>query len=310
MVVFDSEIHVLTLVFCLLEFGMCCYQLIHYLSFPQDKRRLWYLLLLILLVFYNITGGLFPDPDIDMPIRLQNNIAYGSGFLMASYFPFYFYKAFRLDNLRFHAIYGVQLFLLLPYVLFFVVIYSSDGDLGFARSYGLIVPAGYSFFMLFALLNSVRRKIDLRRQSPYPYRVIDMILVYAAVSPWVLMSAFAYFDIEQWIEVLATNLGFVLITILFIARSVKHSRLEMTRQLLKRQETKQLFSQTCENFNLSPREKEITLLICRGMSYRDIAGTLFISERTVDNHVQRIFVKTAVKRKIELLNKLGFVHLI
>ncbi|TKC00022.1 helix-turn-helix domain-containing protein [Pedobacter cryotolerans] len=310
MMVFGSELHVLTMVCCLLEFGMCCYQLIYYLSFPQERRRFWYLWLLILLVFYNITGGLFPDPKIDMPIRLQNIIAYGSGFLMASYFPFYFYKAFNLKRLRFHAIYGVQFFLLLPYVIFFIIIYSRNGDLEFARSYGMIVPAIYSVVIFFAMLNAIRLKINGRKKSPYPYRIIDMVLVYAAVSPWVFMSAFAYFNVAQWIEVLMTNIGFLIITILFIARSVRQSRMEMSERLSKKQDWEELFGNHCETYRLSKREREIALLLCKGMTYRDIAGALFISERTVDNHVQRIFLKTEVNKKMDLQKKLGFVHLI
>ncbi|RZM23420.1 MAG: LuxR family transcriptional regulator [Pedobacter sp.] len=309
MLVFDSELHVLTLVFCLLEFGMCCYQLVHYLSFPQDKRRLWYLVLLVLLVFYNITGGLFPDPRIEISVRLQNIIAYGSGFLMASYFPFYFYKAFKLQKLRFHAIYGVQIFLMLPYIFFFVLIYRITGNLEFATSYGMIVPGLYSVFMFITLLNAIRIKIGLRKKSPYPYRLVHMIMVYAAVSPWICMTVFAYFNIAQWIEVLVTNSGFVIITGLFIARSVKHSRLQMAKKLGKKQERKKLFSRYCESFNLSRREREIALLICKGMPYKDIAQVLFISESTVDNHVQRIFLKTAVNRKMQLQRKLGFIHL-
>jgi len=45
---------------------------------------------------------------------------------------------------------------------------------------------------------------------------------------------------------------------------------------------------------LSPREWEIARLVTQGLSNREIAKTLVISERTADAHVQHI------------LNKLGF----
>src|SRR5690606_23192219 len=124
MLVFGTEMHLVTFIFVLLEVLLFFYQFIHYLQRPQDKGRMWYLVLLFLLIVYNITGGLFPDPNLPIPIVTQNIIAYGSGFLMASYFPFYFYKAFDLKLLRFHAIYGVPLFLLLPFFIFFVITYS------------------------------------------------------------------------------------------------------------------------------------------------------------------------------------------
>jgi len=119
MQIFGTEMLLITFIFVILESVMFFYQLIYFLSRPQEKQRFYYLILLLILIIYNITGGLFPDPNIDIPIATQNSIAYGSGFLMASYIPYYFYKAFELDTLRFHAIYGVLLFFILPFLIFF-----------------------------------------------------------------------------------------------------------------------------------------------------------------------------------------------
>ena len=140
MLVLGTEMHIVTFVFAILESVMFFYQFIYYLSRPQDESRLWYLILLFLLIVYNITGGLFPDPKINIPIITQNIIAYGSGFLVASYFPYYFYRGFKLKQLRFHALYGVPLFLIAPYLIFFVIVYSVNGNLDFAIRYGIIVP--------------------------------------------------------------------------------------------------------------------------------------------------------------------------
>ena len=107
MEVFGTEMLLITFIFVVLESVMFFYQFIYFLSRPQEKQRLYYLILLLILIIYNITGGLFPDSDIDIPIVTQNSMAYGSGFLMASYIPYYFYKGFGLDTLRFHAVYGV-----------------------------------------------------------------------------------------------------------------------------------------------------------------------------------------------------------
>ena len=93
MLVFGTQVHIVTFIFIVLEFIMFCFQFIYYLFRPQDKPRKWYLILLALMLFYNITGWLFPDPNIAfIPVAIQGMIAYGSGFLMASYFPFYFVK--------------------------------------------------------------------------------------------------------------------------------------------------------------------------------------------------------------------------
>lgn len=45
---------------------------------------------------------------------------------------------------------------------------------------------------------------------------------------------------------------------------------------------------------LSPREKEVLGLVAHGMSNRDIARTLYLSEKTVKNHLNNIFKKIDV----------------
>src|SRR5690606_5612415 len=132
-----TEMHLVTFVFTLLECAMFFVQLALFLIRPSDRHRRWYLVLLGLLIVYNITGGLFPDPAIDIPEHVQNIIAYGTGFLAAAYFPYYFYRVFDLRLLRFHALFGVPLFLLLPFLLFFVIDYAWHKDIVLAVRYGV-----------------------------------------------------------------------------------------------------------------------------------------------------------------------------
>lgn len=52
---------------------------------------------------------------------------------------------------------------------------------------------------------------------------------------------------------------------------------------------------------LSDREKEIVLLICKGLSNNEIAEKLFISKRTVDKHRANILDKTGSKNTANLV---------
>ncbi len=52
---------------------------------------------------------------------------------------------------------------------------------------------------------------------------------------------------------------------------------------------------------LSSREKEILLCICKGMSNQEIADKLFISKRTVDKHRSNILEKTGSKNTANLV---------
>jgi DNA-binding CsgD family transcriptional regulator len=52
---------------------------------------------------------------------------------------------------------------------------------------------------------------------------------------------------------------------------------------------------------LSAREIEILLCICRGLSNQEIADELFISKRTVDAHRANILEKTGCKNTASLV---------
>jgi DNA-binding NarL/FixJ family response regulator len=52
---------------------------------------------------------------------------------------------------------------------------------------------------------------------------------------------------------------------------------------------------------LTPRENEVLKLVAKGYTYREIAEKLFISVKTVQNHVQNILTKLQLKKRYELM---------
>ncbi len=52
---------------------------------------------------------------------------------------------------------------------------------------------------------------------------------------------------------------------------------------------------------LSPRENEVLKLVAKGYTYREIAEKLFISVKTVQNHVQNILTKLQLRKRYELM---------
>jgi DNA-binding CsgD family transcriptional regulator len=56
-------------------------------------------------------------------------------------------------------------------------------------------------------------------------------------------------------------------------------------------------SRAADAHGLSPRELEVLALVAGGRSNRDIAGTLFLSEKTVARHVSNIFTKLGVSSR-------------
>ena len=53
--------------------------------------------------------------------------------------------------------------------------------------------------------------------------------------------------------------------------------------------------------DLSPREKEVATLIARGLSNREVARSLSLSERTVKNHVSNIFSKLNIAARTQIV---------
>jgi len=56
---------------------------------------------------------------------------------------------------------------------------------------------------------------------------------------------------------------------------------------------------------ISDREKEIIRLLARGLDNREIGKTLFISPKTVKNHLTSIYAKTGARNRVQLANRLN-----
>jgi DNA-binding CsgD family transcriptional regulator len=61
---------------------------------------------------------------------------------------------------------------------------------------------------------------------------------------------------------------------------------------------------------ITPRELEILQLIARGLSTREIAAALFVSENTVKTHASRLFDKLGVNRRIKAVETARTLRLI
>lgn len=69
------------------------------------------------------------------------------------------------------------------------------------------------------------------------------------------------------------------------------------------QETDKLtWNQFLEEFKISRREEEVIRQLCEGKMNKEISDDLFISLQTVKDHVYRIYQKTDVKNRVQLIN--------
>ncbi len=58
-----------------------------------------------------------------------------------------------------------------------------------------------------------------------------------------------------------------------------------------------------QDLGITPRELEILELIAQGMSNREIAGKLYVSENTVKTHSSRVFDKLGAKRRTQAVQR-------
>lgn len=323
MLVFGTQMHIVTFLFVCIELVILFYLIIYRLARPDDTTAFLNIFLIILLLIYNITGGILPDPKLRGSYFIQESIAYGTGFITPCYFPYYVYKGFELQKMKFHAFKGVFIFLALPYFLFLFVFFIT-GDLDVAKNL-LIIPVLYALWVLYSVWKAIGFKYSIkhnRRRSKE-----EIIVVFVSLTPWVGLPVIAYFNLSQAFEATTTNTGFLLLLALHLKRNVEQLREEHLRLIeseknllnwnerlqlevdkrtkeLERVSAEERLMKNCIRYCLTKRETEVARLICKGIAYKQIAERLFIAERTVAKHAQNIFEKVGINNKLELCNKL------
>ncbi|MDF9801294.1 signal transduction histidine kinase/DNA-binding NarL/FixJ family response regulator [Catalinimonas alkaloidigena] len=235
-----TEMHMITFSIIMLELVILFFQLIYFLERPSEKSRLWYLILLYLLIQYNVMGGLFPADNIPIPIIAQNIMAYTSAIIMSMYFAFYFYKAFNLEHFRWFAIYGTFNFVFLPFIATFIVPYLLTDNLTLSRKLFVVVPFIYCLVFIFNITKAVRKKYRNSPEGEYGSLFKERIIsVYLALAFWISLPIITYFNGSQVLEVCMTNAGFLVMTITYIRSSVynakfEHRRLKISEQKLQK----------------------------------------------------------------------------
>lgn len=225
MLVFGSEMHIVTFIFVCIETVILFYLVIYRFARPDDKTIFLNIVLIFLLIVYNITGGLLPDPNLPGSFFLQATIAYGTGFITPCYFPFYVYKAFGLKKMKFHAYKGVYLFLILPYLIF-VIVFSRSDDLEIAQQV-LVLPLLYAFWLFYSLLTAIRYKY--KNDFSYKGSKTELTILLLSMSSWIGLPIVDYFNLGQAMEASITNGGFLLLFAFQVNRHIKQIREEHQR---------------------------------------------------------------------------------
>jgi len=249
-----TQMHIVTFVFVSIEIVIFFYLLIYRLARPADKTAYLNIVLIFLLIIYNITGGLLPDKNMPGSFFIQVSLAYATGFITPCYFPYYVYKAFSLEKMKFHAHWGVYMFLILPYLLF-VIVFAVTNKLELAKDL-LILPVVYALWVIITMVKAIRFKYKndfSGRQSKE-----EMAVLLLSLTPWVMLPVIDFFNMGQAAEAYITNFGFLSLFALQMKRHIREMRTEQERLI---NSEKQLlnWNSTLKN-EVDKRTKELEII--------------------------------------------------
>lgn len=223
-----TDMHLVTFTITLIEVLLAFFQIIYFIQRPSDKQRLWYLILLLLLIQYNIAGSIFPDEQFSafVPVKYQLVYSYFTGALMSMYFAFYIYKAFKLERLRHLAIYGSLYYIGVPFILLWAIPYAITGNFDLFNKLVVIIPFFYGMAAGRAIYRAFKEKYAESLQWKDVFYKERLVTVYLALIFWLSMPVVTYFEGSQLLEHSLTNTGFLIMTISYIRSIVHKSRQE------------------------------------------------------------------------------------
>jgi DNA-binding CsgD family transcriptional regulator len=145
---------------------------------------------------------------------------------------------------------------------------------------------GYCFYLGFAKGKTIGDK-SLRRLRTGTFGTAFLFLPFL-----VLFSAMG----NQDVAVMCLSLMFLVLAITNLYHSVFFSKQPVYRT------GNDLTDQFIRKFRISEREKEVIQLLLGGKANKDIADALFISVRTVENHLSNIYQKTETTGRVQVIN--------
>jgi DNA-binding CsgD family transcriptional regulator len=191
----------------------------------------------------------------------------------------------------------VFLFLFLNFMLLIIVGYfitkaNEFKPVSLIRNYYIAMNLTYSFMASYLIHlprkeGSVIHDYDRRRIAPAIF-----LIMLAQCTPLI------FYTTQTWIAVIFIFSFFAGNTFLPVYLSYGTLVSAFTSEPVKDMS----FEEFCKKFEVSPRETDIVREICNGLSNKEISDKLFISLQTVKDHTHRIYIKTNVKSRVQLIN--------
>lgn len=196
--IYNLPLHPVTFIIIIIEATLLATQVLTFLSRPQEKKRLWQIILLIAVVLRNIIEGMFnnPNPNLPIPISLQTFLGQFFGYIIAAYFPLYFYKTLDFKSLKFHGKYGF-LFVMLPAIFIYWVLTPFSHNIRYLHLYIYIIPFIYALVAFIAIGKGIYKQYEIDRNKA---DLKEKLVIFCAILPYIGVPFIDIFGHQpQWV---------------------------------------------------------------------------------------------------------------
>ncbi|MFS4467539.1 LuxR C-terminal-related transcriptional regulator [Maribacter sp. 2210JD10-5] len=299
---FGTSIHWTTFFYLLIDTVIVLFAVLQSLRLEHFGFRR-YIILGILFIAYNATGGFLPMENFPGLFILQYIITYGTAIALCVYILYYLYKEYDFAIFELYwSITNISLLLGLGFIALFLVPYSITGSLDKARVCFTIPFALIGFYFLGSFCQRIGR---FPKSTSFAYRRSRLSITSAGCV--VLLPLLTVIGDYQWLTFTVMNIAFYTITAIEIDRYLYflENKCKMLGVISFYENRGELLQSKLLYKSLTRREVEIAVSMLSNHTYKQIAETFFIAERTVSKHASNIFKKTGVRNKTGFLSKFG-----
>lgn len=177
--------------------------------------------------------------------------------------------------------------------LIFYAITHIKGILNFIIRPIMIISIMYAFFLIIADLNSIGEK--LVRKAVNIFLIMTIVYFPFHLIEEYRLSIFRVRDYDL-IDIFSLPLYFMILCLLSIVFTIRYYNKPAYWQDSK------LSAYFKKNYKISEREEVIITNLVDGLNNKEISKKLFISIKTVENHLSNIYSKVNVKNRVQLVN--------
>ena len=180
------------------------------------------------------------------------------------------------------------------------------------------IRKAFSFYSIFLFIFAI--VLIFIKPILKPAFVLNLLGIWIPTGVSIIISIIFYkridtgiFRKERWIIIILAVLNLILsfilhsapfIFIISISILIYHIfyRFYFSSPISKTE--KNLSEDFIKDFSITKREQEIIIELLNGKSNKELAETLFVSEKTIETHLANIYRKIGVKNRLELFSRL------